>query len=110
MRDLARRRATGADCVDHAAGSGRAEPIEVRRLGGFDAGPTAERCMRAVGQAVEQEDDDRVHYTGTRCSERITRTTPGGTSDSQAPPVRIASLTSIPEISLSVPSSRMTTS
>ena len=111
VRDLARRRTTGADRVDDAARSRRAQPIEVRRLRCLDSGASPERHVRAVGDAVEQDDDDRMElHTGIRCSERITRATPGGTSPSQSPPSLIASRTSRPEISFSTPSSRMTTS
>ena len=111
VRNLARRRAARANRVDHTAGPVRAQSVEIRRTCGLDAGFAPKRFVRAVGDAVQQEDDDRVELqTCARSNEWITRATPGGTSDSQSPPRRIASRTSRPESSFSTPSSRTTTS
>ena len=109
--NLAGRRAPRPDGVDHATRSRPAESVQIRRPRRLDTRATAERFVRPIGDAVEEDDDDRVElHTGTRCNERTTCTTPGGTKASQSPPVRIASRTSRPEISFSAPSSRMTTS
>src|SRR5437899_1223847 len=109
--NLARGCAPGPDGVDDAARSRRAQTVQVRRPRGFDAAPPAELVVRAIGDAVKEDDDDRVELqTGSFSSDRMTRATPEGTSDSQSPPSRIASRTSRPEISFSAPSSRITTS
>jgi len=49
VRDLGRRRASRADRVQHAARTGRAEPVEIRRRGGLVAGAPAEHVVRAIG-------------------------------------------------------------
>ena len=59
--DLARRRAPGADGVQDAAGAGCCEPVEVRGGGDLIGRAPAERTVRAVGEPVEQDDDDWVH-------------------------------------------------
>ena len=59
--DLARRRAAGADGVQDAAGTGGGEPVEVRGGGDLVGRAPAERSVRAVGEPVEQDDDDWVH-------------------------------------------------
>ena len=61
VRDLARRRAPGANRIEDAARSGRAEPVEVRRCRGLDPAAPAKRFVRTVGEPVQQEDDDRKH-------------------------------------------------
>src|SRR5437867_805628 len=151
--DLARGRAAGPDRIEDATRPRGAKPIEVGRDCSLEPAPASERIVRAVGEPVQQEDDDRMHesarllvhttrgvtytsggtsrfpqapstgplrgqaasrpdarQTASRCRDRITRATPGGTSDSQSPPLRSAARTSAPEISLSAPSSRTTTS
>ena len=68
VRDLARRRAPGADGVEQAGRPTRGERVEVRRRSGFVAGAAAEHLVRPVGEPVEQEDDDRIH-----AARRLTR-------------------------------------
>ena len=67
-----------------------------------------ECALACTSGAVDS--DQPCSQTETRASERITRATPGGTSDSQSPSARIAARTSAPEISFSAPSSSTTTS
>ncbi len=67
--DLARRRAAGADRVQDTAGAGCGEPVEVRGDGDLIGRASAERSVRAVGEPVEQDDDDGMHpakLTGNR--------------------------------------------
>jgi hypothetical protein len=69
MCDLARRRAAGADGVQDAAGTGCGEAVEVPGGGDLVGRAPAERSVRAVGEPVEQDDDDWVHaakLTGNR--------------------------------------------
>ena len=61
VRDLARRRPAGADAVDQPAGAARGEPVEVRRVRDLVRSPPAERVVRAVGEPVEKDDEDRIH-------------------------------------------------
>ena len=61
VSDLARGRSTGADGVQQAARAGAGEPVEVRRPRRLVRGAPLEDVVRAVGEAVEEDDDDRVH-------------------------------------------------
>ena len=63
VRDLARGRAPGADGVEQPARAGGGEAVEVRRAGGLVGRAPLEDVVRAVGEAVEENDDDRVHVS-----------------------------------------------
>ena len=61
MRELARGRAPGPERVEDAVRAARGEPVEVGRVRDLVRGAPAERGVGAVGEPVEQDDDDRVH-------------------------------------------------
>ncbi|MDX6368540.1 MAG: hypothetical protein QOG93_42, partial [Gaiellaceae bacterium] len=44
--------------------AGGAETVEVRRSRGLETAAPTERLVRAVGETIQQEDDDRVHSDG----------------------------------------------
>ena len=50
----------------------RREPVEVRRLGDLVRGTPAERVVRAVGEPVEEDDEDRIHG-GVRLQPQVSR-------------------------------------
>src|SRR3954471_3040039 len=61
VRHLARRCAAGPDRVEDTVRSRRAQPVEVRRARSLETAQAPERLMGAVGQSIEEQDDDRVH-------------------------------------------------
>src|SRR5207248_11485488 len=61
VRDLAGRRAAGAEGVEQAARAVGGEAVEVGRAGGLVGSAPLEDVVRAVGEPVEENDDDRVH-------------------------------------------------
>ena len=64
VRDLTGRRSPGADPVEDAARAGGAQAVEIRRVGRLVPCPPAESGVRAVAEAVQQDDHDRVHVAG----------------------------------------------
>src|SRR5439155_26762940 len=61
VRNLARRRASGADGVEQPARPLRGEPVEGRSRGRLVPGPPAESVVGPVCEPVEGEDDDGIH-------------------------------------------------
>ena len=61
VRDLAGRRLPGPDGVDQATRAPLRERVEVRRVRYLVRGSSAERLVRAVGEPVEEDDEDRIH-------------------------------------------------
>ena len=61
VRDLAGGRLPGTDGVDHPARAARRERVEVRRVRDLVRRSPAERVVRAVGEPVEEDDEDRIH-------------------------------------------------
>ena len=50
--------------VDQPARAARGEPVEVRRVRDLVRSLPAERVVRAVGEPVQQDDEDRIHRAG----------------------------------------------
>ena len=78
VSDLAGRGPAGADAVDEAARAFGRDTVEVRRVGGLVRGAPAERVVSAVGEPVEEDDEDRIHgaeANGTASRNRPDRVT-----------------------------------
>ena len=61
MRDLAQRRAAGADPVEQPAGAAGCQGVERRRGRRLVGAPAAELLVGAAAEPVDQDEDDWEH-------------------------------------------------